>query len=64
MDKCQIFTSTSPVALGPHMMFEVVRLDEGAIAFKNIGNDLFVQVVAPPMDNSMLPWKLILGGWT
>ena len=64
MDKCQIFTSTSPVALGPHMMFEVVRLDEGAIAFKNIGNDLFVQVVAPPMDNSMLPWKLILGGWS
>ena len=64
MDECQIFTSTSSVALGPHMMFEVLQLDEEAIALKNIGNDLFVQVVAPPMDSSMLPWKLVLGSWS
>ena len=64
MDKCQIFTSTSSAALGPHMMFEMVQLDEDAVAFKNIGNDLFVQVVAPPMDNPTLPWKLVLGSWS
>ena len=45
MDKCQIFTSTSETALGPHMMFEIVPLDEKAFALKNIGNDLFIQVI-------------------
>jgi hypothetical protein len=44
MDKCQVFTSTEDNAIGPHMMFETVPLDEGAFALKNIGTDLFVQV--------------------
>ena len=61
MDKCRIFTSTSSTATGPHMMFELVQLDEEAFALKNIGNDLFVQVVAPPPDTFGLPWKLVLG---
>lgn len=64
MDKCQIFTSTSALALGPHMMFEVVQLDEDAFALKNIGNDLFIQVVAPPPESYSLPWKLVLGSWS
>jgi len=63
-DACQIFTtgSTSTSAPGPQALFEKVPLDQGAFALRALGSGLFVQAVPPPMDNSALPWKLVVGG--
>jgi hypothetical protein len=43
-------------------MFELVPLDEGAIAIKSVANGLYVKAVPPPTDSSSLPWKLVIGG--
>lgn len=62
-DECQVFaagsTEDSP---GPYAMFEKVALDEGAFALRSLSTGLFVRAVAPPADNSALPWKLVVGG--
>lgn len=61
-DSCQIFTSTSTERLGPHSMFDLTPLSEGAFALRSLANDRFVKVVPPPADAPSLPWKLVIGG--
>ncbi len=68
-DSCQIFAETfdeqedaSMKGTSPHSYFEKVDLDEGAFALRPMGNHhLFVQSVPPPMEQSALPWKLVVG---
>ena len=62
MDMCQIFANAPATDCGPHTMWQKVDLGEESFGLRNVGSDLFIQVVAPPSDNAKLPWKLVLGG--
>lgn len=60
-DVCQIFTSATSESLGPHTMFDMVPMGEGSFALRSVANGLFVTAVSPPPDNTLNPWKLVIG---
>lgn len=61
-DVCQLFTGTSLDPLGPHAMFDLEPYDDGSFALRSVANGRFVKTVPPPADNSLAPWKLVVGG--
>ncbi|KAJ1429457.1 hypothetical protein B484DRAFT_361726 [Ochromonadaceae sp. CCMP2298] len=61
-DVCQLFTGTPGETLGPHAMFEMVPYQNGAFALRSVSSSRFVRAVPPPPDNSLAPWKLVVGG--
>ena len=61
-DVCQLFTGTSVDSRGPHSMFDLEPSEDGSFALRSVANGRFVKTVPPPADNSLAPWKLVIGG--
>jgi len=43
-------------------MFETVPLGDNAFGLKTLTNGYFLRVVPPPVGQSALPWKIVVGG--
>jgi hypothetical protein len=66
-DVCQVFAGLSDDLLSPQNMFQLIPLEGDlntsyAFAIRSIANGNFVKTVPPPQDNTLLPWKLVVGG--
>lgn len=61
-DVCQLFTATSADPHGPHSMFDLEPSADGSFALRSVASGRFVKTVPPPADNTLAPWKLVVGG--
>lgn len=61
-DSCQLFTANSVDPIGAHAMFDLEPSDDGSFALRSVATGRFIKAVPPPPDNSLAPWKLVVGG--
>jgi hypothetical protein len=61
-DMCMLYTGEAGIQAGPHTMFDVVDLGDGAMGFKSLSNGLFVQAQPPASGQEYDPWQLAVKG--